>query len=317
MKLLMVLCWALVAPALARAEAAPLSRTIMANGVQLAYLDWGGDRPPLVMIHGIADDPHIFDDLAPHLRSRFRLIAYARRGHGRSAAVPPYDAQTLTEDLHRLLDGLGIRRANLLGWSMGGDEITELAGRYPDRVAKLVYLEAGYDWSDPVFFKAFSQMLEVNSPQPADLRSLDTLRAWNRKVWFPDVRWSAGLEAYLRDMAQPSLGKLDVTPAGPVFEAVFATLGSWKRDYRRVRAPALAIYASSFFPATPKDPQLVEKVRTFERTIMVPFRKRSMDRIGRELPSVTIQQLADCSHMSVGVKRLPELANAIRAFLEK
>ncbi len=58
------------------------------NGVNLNYLDWGGDGPALVMIHGIGDDPHIFDDLASLLHDRFRIIAYARRGHGLSDAPP-------------------------------------------------------------------------------------------------------------------------------------------------------------------------------------------------------------------------------------
>jgi pimeloyl-ACP methyl ester carboxylesterase len=40
------------------------------------------------MMHGIGDDPHVFDDLASLLHDRFRIIAYARRGHGLSDAPP-------------------------------------------------------------------------------------------------------------------------------------------------------------------------------------------------------------------------------------
>src|SRR5262245_41077828 len=123
------------------------------DGVRLNYLDWGGDGPPLVMIHGIANSPHIFDDFAPLLSTRFRVIAYARRGHGHSdAPTGPYGSDVLVGDLRELLDNLGIGHVSLLGWSMGGDEITEFAGRYPERVEKLIYLEGGYDWSDPAFF---------------------------------------------------------------------------------------------------------------------------------------------------------------------
>lgn len=161
------------------------------NGIKLNYLDWGGDGPPLVMIHGIGDDPHIFDDLASLLHDRFRIIAYARRGHGLSDSVEPYDATTLIEDLRQLVDSLGIQRMSLLGHSMGGDEITAFAGLYPERVEKLVYVEGGYDWSDPAFFKAFGEILAVNSPGAADMQSLDAFRAWYRVAWLgKNVPWT-------------------------------------------------------------------------------------------------------------------------------
>ena len=118
------------------------------------------------MIHGIGDDPHIFDDLASLLHDRFRIIAYARRGHGLSDAPPDasYDAATLTEDFRQLVDHLGIQRMSVIGWSMGANEGTAFAGQYPERVDKLIYLDGGYDWSTPVFFKAFGDIVAANSP---------------------------------------------------------------------------------------------------------------------------------------------------------
>ena len=152
------------------------SAFVAGDGVRLNYLDWGGNGPPLVMIHGIANSPHIFDESALLLTDHFRVLAYARRGHGQSDAPSgPYDFEALVSDLRHLLDNLGIERIYLLGWSMGGDEITEFAGRYPERVEKLVYLEGGYDWSDASFFEPSTKILAVNSADPATLRSLDDL----------------------------------------------------------------------------------------------------------------------------------------------
>jgi alpha-beta hydrolase superfamily lysophospholipase len=56
------------------------------NGVRLRYLDWGGSGDPLVLIHGLGDGPHLFDELAPLIADRFRVVAYVRRGHGDSEA---------------------------------------------------------------------------------------------------------------------------------------------------------------------------------------------------------------------------------------
>ncbi len=220
------------------------------QGIRLNYLDWGGGGRPLVMIHGIGDDPHIFDDVASRLRDEFRVVAYARRGHGRSdAPAGPYDGDTLTEDLREVLDGLGIRRAGLAGWSMGGNEITAFAGRHPERVDGLVYLDAGYDWSEPAFVEPFSECLAAIAPRDADFVSLDALRAWLRASWIGDIPWSPGLEAYLRDAAQPDeAGRLHPTPTEGAFAACLATIANWPRDYTKVQAPALALYAQPFFP---------------------------------------------------------------------
>ena len=58
------------------------------NGIKPDYLDWGGDGPPRVMMHGIGDDPHILDDVAWLPRDRFRIVAYARLGRGLSDSPP-------------------------------------------------------------------------------------------------------------------------------------------------------------------------------------------------------------------------------------
>ena len=295
-------------------------RSAFAEGdnVRLNYLDWGGDGPPLILIHGIANSPHIFDDLAPLLRDRFHVVAYARRGHGQSEAPEgPYDSKALVGDLARLLDALHVERANLLGWSMGGNEVTEFAGSYPDRVDKIVYLEGGYDWSDPVFFKAFTDMLVANNPSPETLRSLDALRAWYHAVWIgQDVRWTPALEAFLRDAVRiEANGTVDPIPSIKVFGALLHTLGTWRRDYTKVRAPALAIYGTSFFPIDHSDSDPARKLRDFERDVMEPFRRTSMDRVRRELSDVRVMEIDNRTHMSIGVIAPDELAGSIEEFL--
>jgi pimeloyl-ACP methyl ester carboxylesterase len=294
------------------------SAYVEANGIRLNYLDWGGSGPPLVMVHGLANSPHIFDDLAPLLSKDFRVVAYARRGHGHSDAPDgPYDSVTLTQDLRGFLDALGIEQASLLGWSMGGDEITAFAGLYPERVERVIYLEGGYDWSDPGFFKAFADMLVVNGPSPATLRSLGDLRDWFHAAWIDrNVPWTQALEAFLRDSVRIQAdGTVQPVPSEKVFPALLQTLGSWRRDYTRVRAPALVLYAPQFFPTDRKDAALAQKLRDFEQNSVVPFRQASVQRIRRELSSVTIRLIPGRNHMSIGVIDPEDLAATLREFL--
>ena len=77
---------------------------VMANGIRIHYLDWGGSGPTLILIHGFGMNPHFFDYFAPALTDRFHVIAYARRGHGQSDAKGPYDGATLAGDLCGLMD---------------------------------------------------------------------------------------------------------------------------------------------------------------------------------------------------------------------
>src|SRR5262249_55853830 len=159
------------------------------NDVRLHYLDWGGSGPPLVLIPGFGDTPHCFDDLAPDLRDRCRVLAYARRGHGRSQAKSPYDTETLTEDLRQLLDYLGLEAVNLAGWSMGGREISCFAERYPQRVLTLTYLDGAVDRSDPVFRRALELSPLSLSPDQQALGSLDAYRRWWQSTWFANAPW--------------------------------------------------------------------------------------------------------------------------------
>jgi len=156
---------------------------VTANGIRLHYLDWGGSGSALILIHGYGSNPHAYDDLAPAFTDHFRVVAYARRGHGRSDAKGPYDTATLTEDLRGLMDGLGIAKAHLAGWSMGGNEITAMAGTHPERVDRIVYLDAAYDWADPAWVAAFKSMPPIFMTPPASaMTSLDAYRAYQRTV---------------------------------------------------------------------------------------------------------------------------------------
>jgi pimeloyl-ACP methyl ester carboxylesterase len=133
------------------------SRFATVNGIHVHYLGWGGSGEPLVLLHGLGDSPHRFDDFGPAFTDRYYVIAYARRGHGKSENKSPYDADTLTEDLRQILDSLGLGTVHLAGWSLGGREITRFAELYPARVHTLTYLDAVLDRADRTWRRAFEQ----------------------------------------------------------------------------------------------------------------------------------------------------------------
>ena len=112
-------------------------------GVQLEVLDWGGTGETLVLLTGLGDNAHVFDQFAYQFNDRFHVIGITRRGFGRSSQpAHGYDVDTRARDDIAVLDKLNIREAVFVGHSVAGTEMNKLGAVYPDRVKKLVYLDA-------------------------------------------------------------------------------------------------------------------------------------------------------------------------------
>jgi 3-oxoadipate enol-lactonase len=99
------------------------------------------DAPVLVLSNSLGTSLEMWDDQAPVLGGRFRLLRYDTRGHGGSPAPPgPYAIGDLGLDVIRPLDRLGIERASFCGLSVGGMTGMWLAAEAPERVERLVLL---------------------------------------------------------------------------------------------------------------------------------------------------------------------------------
>jgi non-heme chloroperoxidase len=110
--------------------------------IQIYYEDHGSGQP-VVLIHGYPLDGHSWEKQVPVLLSAgYRVIAYDRRGFGRSAQpTVGYDYDTFASDLNALLEHLDLTDIVLVGFSMGTGEVTRYLSRYGSgRVAKAVML---------------------------------------------------------------------------------------------------------------------------------------------------------------------------------
>jgi pimeloyl-ACP methyl ester carboxylesterase len=295
----------------------PVEEFVATNGVVLQVLDWGGSGPALIFIHGLADDPHVFDDLVPAFTGKFRVIAYARRGSGSSDAKGPYDAKTLGADLLGLMDALKIDKADLAGYSAGGDEVTTLAVEHPDRVAKAIYLEGGYDWSDPEF-RAAVKVLPVdffNLP-PSARSSLVAYLAYEKANQYPslDDIGRVGSDLMAKVVFQPDGSLRNRMPPGRV-AALFAALQeNPPRDYRRMTCPVLAIYADHEYDTANPDPAVRTHILAYEKAHWKPFQAHSIARVRQEIADVTIVQVPG-AHGSFLMTSRDKVVAAMRKFL--
>jgi 3-oxoadipate enol-lactonase len=115
------------------------SGMVHVNGQEL-YFERHGDGEPLVLVMGIGYDATLWTlHQVPALSTRFEVIIFDNRDVGRSSgASASYGIADMAEDVAGLLDALGVRRAHLLGLSMGALIAQEFALRHPDRVDRLV-----------------------------------------------------------------------------------------------------------------------------------------------------------------------------------
>src|SRR5919202_6536227 len=126
----------------------PRDRFVTANGLTLHYLDWGGGRQgvPLVLLHGLRDQAHGWDAVAPGLVGHGHVLALDQRGHGASDWPPTgYAPEDFAADLAAFLDVLDLAATPpvVVGHSMGGRTALAFAARYPDRLRGLVVVDVG------------------------------------------------------------------------------------------------------------------------------------------------------------------------------
>ena len=115
------------------------------HGILHHYVIEGSkDKPILVFANSLGSDLRIWDGVVAHLAGEFRIIRYDKRGHGLSdVPAPPYSLNDFVLDLVGLFDALEIKRATVVGLSVGGVIAQGLAISYPDRVRALVLCDTG------------------------------------------------------------------------------------------------------------------------------------------------------------------------------
>jgi pimeloyl-ACP methyl ester carboxylesterase len=205
-----------------------------ARDVTLEVLDWGGAGRPIVLLAGLGNTAHVFDDFAPRLTPAGHVYGITRRGYGKSS-VPSqgYDADRLADDVLVVLDALKLERPVLIGHSIAGEELSSLGARYPMRASGLVYLDAVGDRTAPM-----PRMPSVRfaSPSAADRRNVAAFQAWQQatqSIAFPESE----IRATMTIGADGRVGD----PLVPTFVPRQIVAGVKRPDYAHMHIPALSI----------------------------------------------------------------------------
>lgn len=121
------------------------ARNCEANGINIHYLRTGGDKPAVVLLHGLMTNGACWTPLARALEEDYDIVMPDARGHGRSSApVDGYCYENLAADVLSLIEVLGLSAPVLIGHSMGGMTAAVVANRKPKRIRGVVL-------ADPTF----------------------------------------------------------------------------------------------------------------------------------------------------------------------
>jgi non-heme chloroperoxidase len=223
------------------------------TAVSLEVLDWGGTGRPVVLLAGAGNTAHVFDQFVTKLVGRYHVYGITRRGFGRSSApMSGYSADRLADDVLAVLDSLRLTKPVLIGHSIAGEELSSIGSRHAERVAGLVYLDAGYAYAyyDSAQENTLLNMYDVQrklarlSPalSPRTLEGiLNELLATSLPLMERDMGgWSKRLAA------RPDR---DVTPPPFARDFVADSLFAGEQKFTAIRGPVLAIFAAPREPS--------------------------------------------------------------------
>ena len=274
--------------------------TMTVNGVALAVHEWPGKGPALVCVHGLTANHSCWASMADLLAPDFRLIAYDLRGRGESGKPESgYSLEHHCKDLLGLLDAFGLRKAVIMGHSLGAHIGLRFAVLYPARVSKLVLVDGGLD----VRAEVLDSLAPAINRLGMEFPSLEMFLQLIRGLPMFEGRWNDYLERYFRY-------DVETLPSGAVRSkvakhAIEEELRNLQRErlwalHHRVKCPTLIFRAPDGL-LTPPDCLMTQE----EGRAMVAG-----------IPKAKLVVVPRTNHYTVLLGQTPRVRTALRAFLK-
>jgi len=239
---------------------------ITVNGLRLHYVGWGNEsKPPFIMLHGISRVAHQFDQIAPHFRDNYHVMAIDMRGHGDSAWSPQgaYLVEDYTKDLEAFADQLDLRGLTLLGNSTGGRVVQVYAGLHSDRVLRLIVEDVGPQRTNDIA-SAFTRQVEQEANGWASEEELVAfLQARNKKTPDEILRTYAHYASRRRDY-----GRI-VWKRDPNLAKGFVPTDLWP-IVREIKCPALNVLGGDSKIVPPETQQELKETLPNVQIVTIP-----------------------------------------------
>lgn len=231
---------------------------VSANGIRIHYYRTGGDKPPLLLLHGFLEGALSWLRTARVLEQAYDVIMPDTRGHGNSDGIESgFSSQLLVEDAAGVMRALALPASRVLGFSQGGLTGIHLAATYPDLVRRLIV--SGWGDETPgtnvagspgyqAWFNTYLSWLQQLKTQTHQERMVSAL---SQQQPGAPLLWEEEYVPWVENCARLDL-KLVKQSMSMWSEVGVATVKA-RNALRRVSCPVL-ILKSSFFP-TPGAPR--------------------------------------------------------------
>lgn len=252
------------------------------NGLKL-YYEIHGAGEPLILLHGGVGAIDMFTEILPALSKSRQVIGVDLQGHGRTADIDrPLSLEAMAEDVAALLKHLGIGKADVMGYSLGGEVALRTAIQHPELVRKLIVVSATF----------------------------------KRDGWYPEIR--AGMAqmgpAAAEPMKQTPMYQLysRLAPKPEDWPVLLTKLGDllrkdydWSNEVAAIKAPALLVFG---------DADAVRTAHAVEFFELLGGGKKDGGWDGSGVSNARLAILPGLTHYNVFSS--PMLASTVTAFLD-
>ena len=228
-------------------------RVTVGNGA-LYTLDYPGDGPPFVLMHGFPDNLHIYDDLIPHLVAvGRRVVAFDFLGFGASDKPGHgYSFEQQMADLEAVVAALQLDRIVPVVHDSSGPTGINYTLAHPGRVASLAILNSAYDDAFPILWPELVELFADKAFQALAMTIADTPAQFSWLLMWQQKQFRASLPA-------PLASRFDAV-MGPLIADNFITAGS---------GPAFALLASQFHDELARNTRRLSELASLDVPVKV------------------------------------------------
>ncbi|MBI3654009.1 MAG: alpha/beta fold hydrolase [Acidobacteria bacterium] len=244
-----------------------LDRFARVNGIELHYVEYEKNGPTLLLFPGLTANAHCFDGLLQAgLDKHFHILALDLRGRGLSdKPASGYGLAAHATDVIGLLDALPLERALLGGHSFGGLLTLYVAAHYPDRVEKIVIMDAAARLVTPTVIELIKPSLERLGKRVKSWEVyLDTIK----RAPFYEGWWDPTIESYFRaDVQTHADGSVQARSRPENIMEVLeqASAEDWLSHLAKIPHPAILLRGTDGFGLTGAPP--VVPVENAQQTV--------------------------------------------------
>ena len=274
---------------------------VQAGGVSLAVHEWPGTGPAIVCIHGLTANHVCWLSMADILAPKHRLIGYDLRGRGDSEKPPAgYSLDQHGRDLLALLDHFGLKKAILMGHSLGAHIALKFSVAHPERVSKMVLVDGGMD----VRAEIIDSLGPAINRLGVEFPSIDAFLGIIRRLPMFTGRWNDYLERYFRYDVETLPGGAVRSKASKA--AIAEELANLQRErlwvyHHQVTCPTLIFRAP-------------DGLLTSTDCLMTQAEAIAMS---RAIPRSKLVLVPKTNHYTVLLGKNPRVKSALQAFLKR